>query len=271
MHGHMNVRFVLLLSCTYRINPSLNPNCISETLQVWVQQPEPEPDPDHLVENYGILQSLTCLHTTLHITGIAFRHRVNFIFFFFGKFAKLRKTTISFVMSVRLYVRPHGTTRLPLDGFSWNLILGAFSKVCWENSRIAGTTIAHSWKYLAHFFLEREMFHTKAVEKIETHIFYSVFFFLKSCHLWGNWKNIVQRDRPQMEIWRMCIACWLPKATNAHTQVVWYAFLFHCNNSCKNAPHCYVIRTTPVILTVYLRWNTVTSKPHMKGQYHNAR
>ena len=31
-----------------------------------------------------------------------------------GAFAKLRKATISFVMSVR----PHGTTRLPLDGFS---------------------------------------------------------------------------------------------------------------------------------------------------------
>ena len=33
---------------------------------------------------------------------------------FLGAFARLRKATISFVMSVRLYVRPHGTTRLPL-------------------------------------------------------------------------------------------------------------------------------------------------------------
>jgi hypothetical protein len=33
-----------------------------------------------------------------------------------GVFAKLRKVTTSFVMSVRLY----GTTRLPLGGFSWN-------------------------------------------------------------------------------------------------------------------------------------------------------
>ena len=34
-------------------------------------------------------------------------------------FEKLRKKwTISFVMFVRLSVRPHGTTRLPLDGFS---------------------------------------------------------------------------------------------------------------------------------------------------------
>ena len=32
---------------------------------------------------------------------------------FLGAFAKLRKATIGFVMSVC----PHGTTRLPLDGF----------------------------------------------------------------------------------------------------------------------------------------------------------
>ena len=32
--------------------------------------------------------------------------------------AKLRKATISFVRSVRPSVCPHGTTRLPLDGFS---------------------------------------------------------------------------------------------------------------------------------------------------------
>jgi len=38
-----------------------------------------------------------------------------------GEFAKLPKATISFVMSVRM-----DTTRLPLDGFLWNLIFGVF-------------------------------------------------------------------------------------------------------------------------------------------------
>ena len=41
---------------------------------------------------------------------------------FMGEFAKLRKAIISFVMFVRLSdpppVRPNGTTRLPLGGFS---------------------------------------------------------------------------------------------------------------------------------------------------------
>jgi len=38
---------------------------------------------------------------------------------FLDAFAKLRKATISFVMSlsVRSHVRPRGTTGLPLDGF----------------------------------------------------------------------------------------------------------------------------------------------------------
>jgi len=37
------------------------------------------------------------------------------------------------------------------------------------------------------------------------------------------WKNIVELDRPQMTIWRMHIACWIPMAAiNVHTE---------CNNS----------------------------------------
>jgi len=42
--------------------------------------------------------------------------------FFLGAFAKLRSETISFVMSVCPIVRPHGTARLQLDGFLWNLL-----------------------------------------------------------------------------------------------------------------------------------------------------
>jgi hypothetical protein len=32
------------------------------------------------------------------------------------------------------------------------------------------------------------------------------------------WKNIVEPGRPQMTIWHMHIACWIPKATNAHSE-----------------------------------------------------
>jgi hypothetical protein len=52
---------------------------------------------------------------------------------FLGAFARLRKVKISFVMSVRLSVFPHGKTRLPQDGFSWKLIFENFSKICAED------------------------------------------------------------------------------------------------------------------------------------------
>ena len=48
-------------------------------------------------------------------------------------------------------------------------------------------TNIHFLSYLAHFFLEREMFRTKVVEKIKTHISCSItFFFRKSCRLREN-------------------------------------------------------------------------------------
>jgi len=30
-------------------------------------------------------------------------------------------------------------------------------------------------------------------------------------------KNSIERDRPQMTVWRMRIACWIPKAKRTHT------------------------------------------------------
>jgi hypothetical protein len=34
------------------------------------------------------------------------------------------------------------------------------------------------------------------------------------------WPNVVERDRPQMTIWRMRFACWIPNATNTHSEYV---------------------------------------------------
>jgi len=40
------------------------------------------------------------------------------------------------------------------------------------------------------------------------------------------WKNIVEMGRPQMTMWCMRIACWMPKATNTHSKcVIYIAFL----------------------------------------------
>jgi hypothetical protein len=48
------------------------------------------------------------------------------------------------------------------------------------------TTNAHLWPYLAHFFLEWEMFQTTVVEKIKTIILCSITFFWTSFRLWDN-------------------------------------------------------------------------------------
>jgi len=71
------------------------------------------------------------------------------------------------------------------------------------------------------------MFQTKVVKKIKTHNFvFSNFFFSKIGAVYEiKWKNIVEWGRPQMTIWRMRIACWIPKATNTHTgSVILIAF-----------------------------------------------
>jgi len=65
------------------------------------------------------------------------------------------------------------------------------------------------------------MFQTEIIEKIKTHIVCSVtFFFLNRTVYEIMWKNIVEPSKPQMTIWRLRITCWIPKATNTHTQAV---------------------------------------------------
>jgi hypothetical protein len=104
-------------------------------------------------------------------------------------FAKVRKATISFVMSVRLSAHPHGTPWLPLYGYSSNLIFEYFSKKKKKNSSfikiwqawrllyITNNIRVYFWSYFTQFFLQREIFHTKAVEKIKPHILYSITFY----------------------------------------------------------------------------------------------
>jgi uncharacterized protein with von Willebrand factor type A (vWA) domain len=60
----------------------------------------------------------------------------------------------------------------------------------------------------------------KVVEKIKTHFVFSNYFFKNHTLYEIRWKNTLERGRPHIKIWRMLIACWIPKATNTHTQAV---------------------------------------------------
>jgi len=73
--------------------------------------------------------------------------------------------------------------------------------------------------YLAHFFLEWEMFQTQVVEKIKTHFVFSNFFENRVVYE-IKFKGIVEQGRPQMTIRRTHTACWRSKATNTHTKAV---------------------------------------------------
>ena len=58
-------------------------------------------------------------------------------------------------------------------------------------------------------------------ENQNTHSMLKNFFFSKNHAVYEiTWKNIVEPGRPHMTIWRMRIACWIPKATNTHWEYV---------------------------------------------------
>jgi hypothetical protein len=47
------------------------------------------------------------------------------------------------------------------------------------------------------------------------------------------WKKTVEQNRPQMIIWLMRIACWIPKSANTHLEYA-ILLLLHCNSGCTN-------------------------------------
>jgi hypothetical protein len=58
------------------------------------------------------------------------------------------------------------------------------------------------------------------IENQNTHFAFSNFFLVETRAVNEKmWRNTVERGRPHMTIWRMRIACWIPKA-KTHTQLV---------------------------------------------------
>jgi hypothetical protein len=63
-------------------------------------------------------------------------------------------------------------------------------------------------------------FSGKTIEEIKTHLMFNNFFGGDRAVFEIMWKNILERARHQMTIWRMRIACWILKATNTHLEYV---------------------------------------------------
>ena len=81
------------------------------------------------------------------------------------------------------------------------------------------------------------MFLTKVVEKIKMHILRSITFFSA---VYEVWKNIAEPGRPQVTIWRKCVICWIPTATDTHSQHVVITDFPLQQRLC-----CYIIQSKP--------------------------
>ena len=142
-----------------------------------------------------------------------------------GTFTELRKETISFVESVCLSVRM-GQLGSQWINFHqiWYLY---FRKICRENSSFI--KLKQEWRVLymntnIHFYhisLSSSSSKKCFRQSRGAHILCSITFFSENRAVREiMWKNTAKRGRPQMTIWRMRIACWIPKATNTHSQHV---------------------------------------------------
>jgi hypothetical protein len=74
------------------------------------------------------------------------------------------------------------------------------------------------------------MFQIKVVEKIKTHILWSVTFSRKFYLLWDNVDDNLIRC--------MRSACWITNVTNTYSKYV--ILVSHCNSGYSNTPQCYV-------------------------------
>ena len=97
----------------------------------------------------------------------------------------------------------------------------------------------------------------------KTHFVFSNFK-KKSYPLWDKVEEFCRAGRPQMTIWRMRIACWIPKATNTHSEYV-MLLIFHCNNGYTNAPQYCVILTISVVFIIvpFIAFLHGCSDPHI--------
>ena len=68
----------------------------------------------------------------------------------------------------------------------------------------------------------RNVSYEGSIENETTHsVFSNIFFSLENLAVYEIiWKNIVDQARSQTTVRRMCIACWIPKATDTHSEYV---------------------------------------------------
>ena len=64
------------------------------------------------------------------------------------------------------------------------------------------------------------------------------------------WKNIVERGRPQMTVWCIRFTCWIPKATNTHSEYVIRMLFFSLQQWLHERASILRDSTFPVLLII---------------------
>jgi hypothetical protein len=122
-------------------------------------------------------------------------------------------------------VRPHVTTRLTLNGFSWRLIFEYFSKICLEKPSWIKIWLYFTWRPKCVFYLisPNSCYNENVAKKCcwenrHTPFIYNSFFFRRSCILWDNVEKYCTAG--QATDGNMEHAHHMPKFTDTHSEYI---------------------------------------------------
>jgi hypothetical protein len=157
-----------------------------------------------------------------------------------GVFAKLRKATISFVMSVRpsAWIDSAPTGRIFMRFYIWAFFENLSRKFRFHYNLPRITGILHEdqyillfWEYLTQFFPEWKFFSDKSCrENQNTHFMFINPPPTKSCCLWRLWDDVEKHGRA-WQATRQYGTCALHAGylrLQAHTQNMWYVHCLSC-------------------------------------------
>jgi len=175
-------------------------------------------------------------------------------------------------------VRPRGTTRLPMDIFSWNSIFEYISKLGREKASVfkiwqdgVGTEYILTFVVISRsFLLKMGNVSEKGCREYRNAHFVLNTFFRKSCHWWNNMEKIWYN--PSDRIWQCKSAraqCMLDNEGYTRTvslslslsvsQNMQYLLLLHRNDGYANSPQCYIYKysscfiNSRMILSLFIR------------------
>jgi hypothetical protein len=141
-----------------------------------------------------------------------------------GAFAKFRRQLLaSLCLSVRMkQLGPHWMDFYEIWYLNFFQKMSRKLKFYWNLTGITGTLYEEQYTLLIISFsvlLRMKICQTKVAANNKTHFIFNNFF-RKMYRLWDYVEKYCRPGLTNMKIWRIYIACWIPKATNTHSEYV---------------------------------------------------